>query len=115
MKKILIVDDEEDITFFLKRAFHTELVKEVGLIADALLITGEFSPNVIILDINLPDGVSLNSISKLKELSPSSDIILISAANDYLEANYKTYGAAAFLKKPFSTDSIKELVASLHN
>lgn len=115
MKKILIVDDEADITFFLKRAFSNEIVKEVGLLADALSVTRDFTPNVIILDINLPDGVSLNSIGRFMELSPSSKIILISAANDYLESDYKDYGAVGFFKKPFSTASIKELVESLYN
>lgn len=115
MKKILIVDDEADITFFLKRAFSNEIVKEVGLLADALSVTKDFSPNFIILDINLPDGVSLNSIDRFMELSPLSKIILISAANDHLESDYKDYGAVGFFKKPFSTASIKELVESLYN
>lgn len=115
MKKILIVDDEADITFFLKRAFSNEIVKEVGLLADALSVARDFTPNVIILDINLPDGVSLNCIGRLMELSPLSKIILISAANDYLESDYKDYGAVGFFKKPFSTASIKELVESLYN
>lgn len=113
MRKILIVEDEKDISFFLKRAFQADLVKEAASLSEALLLDKEFDPHVIILDINLPDGSSLNAIRQFREHTPQAKIILISAANDNLEQEYKAYGAMAFVKKPFTAASIKELVASI--
>jgi len=113
VRKILIVEDEKEISFFLKRAFQTDLVKEAASLSEALLLDKEFDPHVIILDINLPDGSSLNAIREFREYTPQAKIILISAANDNLEQEYASYGAMAFVKKPFTAASIKELVASI--
>ena len=72
----------------------------------------DIQPAVLFLDINLPDGSGLESISKIKSLSLNTKIIMISAYDGLKERNIANEkGADFFIGKPFN----KEIVWSAMN
>ena len=112
--KILIIDDETDICFLLasvlkKKGFDVSFVNSL---TDGFPKVADIQPAVLFLDINLPDGSGLESISKIKSLSLNTKIIMISAYDGLKERNIANEkGADFFIGKPFN----KEIVWSAMN
>ncbi len=109
-KKILIVDDEADIRFLLKRALtsHNYIVSEAENLKQGLDIFDKTNPDIVILDVNLPDGSGLYYARKFK--NKNNIVIFISADNDKLAEGFKELGANGFLKKPFVINQLLEVI-----
>ncbi|MDP1803227.1 MAG: response regulator [Bacteroidota bacterium] len=109
-KKILIVDDEADIRFLLKRALTSQnySVFEAGNLKQGLEIYNQSNPDIVILDVNLPDGSGIYYARKFK--NEKNIVIFISADHDKLAEGYKELGANGFLKKPFVINELLETI-----
>ncbi len=109
MKKVLIIDDEEDICMLLKgqlskKSFtvHCETNLKGGLRAVSL-----FQPSFILLDNNLPDGMGIDKIPEIRLLCPKARILVISAFTSMAHAAIQN-GADEFIAKPFHLSFILE-------
>jgi DNA-binding response OmpR family regulator len=109
-KKILIIDDEVDIRFLLKRALksYDYTVLEAGNLKQGLEVLNENHPDIVILDVNLPDGNGIYYARKFK--NNKNIVIFISADNDKLLDGYRELGANGFLKKPFVIEQLLEII-----
>lgn len=111
-KKILILDDEEDICFLLSNF----LKNKFKAVACANSITDFNSKDlsdidVMIVDNNLPDGFGFDIIPNIKKTKPSIKVIAISAFDANNERKYAIEnGADLFLGKPFNFDDIIEKI-----
>jgi DNA-binding NtrC family response regulator len=111
--KILIVDDEEDICFFLshnlsKRGFTTY---SSNSLADAVRQLEINKPAILFLDNHLPDGKGLDLLSGITEQYPLMKIVMISA-HDSPQDRSKAYskGIKFFIGKPFTMNEINQVV-----
>ena len=116
-QKILIVDDEPDalelVTFNLKRAGFDTLSASDG--AEALRKVREFSPDLMVLDLMLPeiDGLELCRMLRADPLTRSMPIIMLTAkAAEVDRVLGLELGANDYLTKPFSP---RELVLRIRN
>lgn len=114
IKKILIIDDEADIRFLLKRALtsYNYYVCEAENLKRGLEIYNEEHPDIVILDVNLPDGIGIYYARKFK--SETNIVIFISADHDKLADGYKEAGANGFLKKPFVIDQLLSVIEKVN-
>ena len=83
LKKVLIIDDEEDFGFLMK-CFFTQKNFEVFVaytIADGMKILLEQKPDIIFLDNNLPDGYGWDKTEYILTTFPQTQLNLISALN----------------------------------
>jgi len=111
MKKLLLVEDDPKITLALKlRLKHMGFeVETAGDAVYAMDLALRQSPDVVLLDINLPGGNGFVVAERLKQSSATADvpIVFITASK---EREYKSQardiGAAAFLEKPFSATQL---------
>jgi len=104
--KIAIIEDENLIRDTLTELLSTEYeVKSFKSIKEFL--TNDTHFDVIIGDINLPDGNLLNEISKRPKLIENSLLIVISGMG-HIENIKKSFelGAVDFLKKPFEFEEL---------
>jgi two-component system KDP operon response regulator KdpE len=110
---ILIVDDEPDIRFLLKRILSSYKyeVKEAENIKQGLHIYAETQPHIVVLDVNLPDGNGIQFASRFK--ASNNILILISADNDQLTNEFENYLADGFLRKPFSPADLIKLIQEI--
>ena len=113
MKKILIVDDEEDICYFLsrnlsKRGFQTTISNSL---AEAQKQLDLIRPDIVLLDNHLPDGRGIDFVKKINYRYPDLKIIMITA-HDSPEDRSKAYsnGIKYFLSKPFSIAMLNQAV-----
>ena len=115
LKKILIVDDEETLTFslyqaFIKAPYDCEVVTaSSGEEAIEKLESGNF--DLVITDIAMPgiDGLELLSIIKSK--TPETKVVIITAyGTDEREEKAYKIGADKYIEKPFDISELRNLV-----
>ncbi|HEY5310129.1 MAG TPA: response regulator [Casimicrobiaceae bacterium] len=114
-KKILIADDEPNIVvsleFLMKQKGYTVRVATNG--EDALRAVGEFAPDLILLDVMMPQLSGYDVCQKVRENPAWAGIriIMLSAKGRDVEVNKgMAVGADAYVTKPFST---KDLIAQV--
>ncbi|MEM7551395.1 MAG: response regulator [Bacteroidota bacterium] len=116
-KKVLIVDDEPNILmsleFLMKKNDFNVFIARDG--SEALTIVQQENPEVIILDIMMPnvDGYEVCQFIK-KEPSLKSKVIFLSAKSKQsdIDKGYEA-GADYYMTKPFSTKNIVSKVNEL--
>ena len=113
--RILVVDDDHLICWALQKEFAGRdiSIRVKGKGADALAALREESPDYVFLDVNLPDGNGIDLIKEIREISPTTKIIIMSADNS--ETNRQrafTEGAIQFLEKPFEIKEIHGILRS---
>ena len=115
--KALIIDNEVDICYLLANLLRKKNLNAsyVNSLADAATALKDIH-DIIFLDNHLPDGLGMNFISYIKEHSPTSKIIMITAHDTALERNNAlNNGVDYFISKPFSRDTIYQTVEKLIN
>lgn len=109
-KQILIVDDEDNIREFLSVSFVREgcqvFTAESGAVAEELYRT--YTPDVVILDVRLPDQHGLDLLQRLVESNHDVMVIMITAYGDVKTAvEAMKLGAADYITKPFDFEEIR--------
>jgi two-component system, OmpR family, alkaline phosphatase synthesis response regulator PhoP len=119
-KKILIVDDEEDILEFLsyhfKKSGYEVFTQLDGM--GALAAAYKELPNVIISDIRMPimDGIELCKTMKTDERLKQIPLLFLTADDgDYIALLAHECGADFYLNKPVRIDVISRVVNSMIN
>ncbi len=116
MKKFLIVDDEEGIIeevreFFLEEGFDV-YTAETG--KNGLELIERVKPDLLMLDIKLPDMLGLDVLKTCKEISPSTKVIVNTGYVDQgLIDEAERLGRDAFLQKPFNLEFLRKEVQRL--
>ena len=103
-RKILIVDDEPEIRRFLRASFklyHQEIL-EAANGAEALDKTYQEKPDLVILDLGLPDMDGVDVTQQIREISTVPIIILSVRSNENDKIEALDAGADDYLTKPFS-------------
>ena len=114
MKRVLIVDDHAVVRFGLSSALEANgyaIVAEASSLAQARAFIAHSNPDVLIVDINLPDGSGFDLIMWVRELSKSITIIVLTLndASAYPSAARKA-GANAYLVKD---SPLVEIIAAI--
>jgi two-component system response regulator YesN len=104
ISKTLIVEDSLPFQQILKRMlqeyFPLMVIEDASNSKDALQKVDSFCPDLILLDIRLPDESGLELIQKIKKKCPDIIVIILTSYNlpEYREAAAR-YGADAFMCK----------------
>jgi two-component system, chemotaxis family, chemotaxis protein CheY len=115
--KLMIVDDSNIMRRRIERSQQfdeIELVGTAGNGLEALELFRQHDPDVVTMDLTMPQMDGIECISKLVELKPAVRILVISALADKataVEAMEK--GANGFLNKPFTDRQLNEAIADL--
>lgn len=109
---VLVVDDD-----FMVAGIHAELVEEVegfriagtaGSGKQALEMVATLAPDLLLLDVHLPDMSGIDVLRSLRERGDDVDAIVVTAERDadFVKAALRG-GAAQYLIKPFDLDELK--------
>ena len=108
-RRILIVDDERSVRVFLRELFEQEgyEVAEAGSIRAADAELKSSAPEIVVLDLGLPDGCGLDFIPDIKKSFTNTEIIVITAMGTVDNAvESMRLGAYDFITKPFDMEKI---------
>lgn len=107
---VLIVEDEQAIRRFVRAALEGESyrVHEADTLQRGLLETGTRKPDLIILDLGLPDGDGVDFIRDLRAWSSVPVLVLSARVEEYDKVEALDAGADDYLIKPFG---VAELLA----
>jgi DNA-binding response OmpR family regulator len=116
LAKLLIVDDDDDVRMMLKKMLemdsHDVTIAENGI--HALNCLRKRQPDVVILDIIMPEKEGFETIVEVRRDYPDLKIIAISGGGSIGATNYlklaKTFGANLTIEKPVH---MKELLAAI--
>ena len=118
IKRLLIVDDEETLTFSLYQTFINAPVECEVITAssgDEALKRVEENPfDIVITDIAMPGINGLDLLSMIKSLNPETKVIVITAyGSDEREEQAFQRGAERYIEKPFDLYEIREIVFNM--
>ena len=115
--KLIIVDDSNIMRRRIERSNQFDELELVGTASnglEALEMFKKTDPDVVTMDLTMPQMDGIECISKLVVLKPAVRILVISALADKataVEAMEK--GANGFLNKPFTDRQLNEAIADL--
>ncbi len=114
-KKVLIVDDAAFMRMMIKDILSKNGYEIVGEAADgqqALDLYKEHQPDLVTMDITMPEMDGITSLKEIKKINPDAKVIMCSAMGqqamviDAIQA-----GAKDFIVKPFQADRVIEAVS----
>jgi CheY-like chemotaxis protein len=123
-KKILLVDDEPDITYTIKNLLEENGFK-VDEFNDPILALNNYKVNfydLVILDIKMPKMDGFELYTKIREKDPKVKICFLTASEMYYEKFRKTnsefdriIGEDCFIQKPIKNDDLVKKLTALMN
>ncbi len=116
MKKLLIVDDETGIVEEVKSFFEEEgfEVFTADTVKGGIERLTQVKPDLIILDMKLPDASGIQVLKAAKEMSPQTKVIVNTGYVDQSVIDQaERLGRDAFLQKPFNLVTLKDEVDRL--
>jgi two-component system response regulator HydG len=109
MTRILVADDEASFckiieTFLEDREFE---VRTANRAEAALVLLTDFQPDIILMDVRMPETSGLELLPQIKVTSPHSRVIVITGVDDYRVADllYEA-GADGYLTKPIRLNTL---------
>jgi two-component system nitrogen regulation response regulator GlnG len=113
MPTLLVIDDEESVRYSFRRVFSEEGVRVLtaATAADGLAQVVEHNPDVIVLDIQLPDRSGLDLFREIHARAPRRPVVFITAhgtADTAIEA--MKGGAFDYLVKPVDLERLSQVL-----
>lgn len=115
MKKILLVDDEEDLIKYIANVLQDEgfAVKKMLSAEEALNEVAMYSPDLVISDVRMEKMDGFTMMEKMKAMQGVTNVpvIFLTAMDDRVgQQRAVKLGAAAYISKPFDLDELVGLV-----
>ncbi|MGQ0602854.1 MAG: response regulator [Anaerolineales bacterium] len=106
-KRILLVDDQREITRLLRTALETlgrgDVIVETPSGEEALLEIGRGGADLCVIDVRLPGISGLDVVRRLRRANSRAPVILISGLPDpQMENEARSLGVLAFMRKPIN-------------
>ena len=112
---VLVVEDEKQIRRFVRASLEEEgcRVFEAGTLAGGLVEAGERKPDLIMLDLGLPDGNGVDFIRDLRGWSDAPILVLSARSNEKDKVQALDAGADDYLTKPFGVAELRARARAL--
>ena len=114
----LIADDHsvvrQGVSLIIKELFLNAAIYMAGNFKDIFTKLNEVKIDLLILDVNFPDGNSINVLSEIKAIQPDIKILIFSAYDENIYAmRYLNAGASGYLNKETSEEEMKNAINSM--
>jgi len=112
---ILLIEDERQIRRFVRSALENEglRVSEAETRREGLLAAGRCQPELVILDLGLPDGDGAKFVDDFRAWSAAPVLVLSARSTEYDKIGVLDAGADDYLTKPFSIGELLARVRAL--
>lgn len=107
-RTVIVIEDEPQIRRFVRAALESEgwLVHEAGTVQAGLAAVATRKPDLVVLDLGLPDGDGLDLLRDARSWSPATIIVLSARSDEADKIAALDAGADDYLTKPFGTGEL---------
>lgn len=117
MKKVLIVDDAAFMRMSIKTILEKngfEIAGEAENGQDGVLKYMELNPDIVTLDITMPEMDGLTALKEIKKIDSNAKVIIVSAMGQegYVREAVMC-GAKSFIVKPFTEEHVLKVLSSI--
>jgi DNA-binding NarL/FixJ family response regulator len=111
MIRVLLVDDQAVVRRALRGRFHLEpdleVVGEASTGSEALTLAQTLTPDVVLMDIEMPEMDGIAATTTLRRVVPQSAVVILSIYDDaHTRGRAQAAGAVAFVEKRGATDAL---------
>ena len=115
MIRVLLVDDQAVVRRALRARFHLEpdleVVGEASTGTEALALAQTLSPDVVLMDLEMPGMDGIETTAALRRMVPQSAVVILSIYDDaQTRGRAQVAGAVAFVEKRGATDSLLAVI-----
>ena len=117
--RLMVVDDHEVVRLGLSALFRQtseiEVVAEAGSVADAVKGAAQQRPDVVLMDLRLPDGTGIDACRDILSAQPGTRVLFLTSHSDE-EAVVSTIlaGAAGYLLKEVGSRALINAIELVH-
>lgn len=116
IKKILIIEDEKDLCKLFSHILSPKgyTVVSANTRKDGMAYIKKEKPDLVFLDLKLPDGDGMKLLPKIKKMSPKAAVIIISAyGSEESREEAKCKPVCSFIDKPFGEENILRSIRAI--
>ncbi len=117
MSKILLVDDASFMRMMIKDALTKNGYSDIYEAADGVEAVAKYSeirPDLVIMDITMPNMDGLGALKAIKQIDPNANVVMCSAmGQEAMVIEAIKSGAKDFIVKPFKPDRILKTVTTV--
>lgn len=110
---IMIIDDEKEVSHIIKSALNKKGIKNISIfnyVREALESLDTIKPEIIFLDIVMPDMNGVEAFMKIKAIIPDIPVVFITGKLNINILKYKKMGVSDIISKPFSIESMISII-----
>lgn len=114
-KKVLIVDDEEDLTWTLTRKLSKDN-NEFEILAvnsgkEALEILNQIAVDMVVTDVRMPEVSGLELLQRVKQQYPFTKVVIMTAyGSSDVQKEANSRGCFQYIEKPFEINDLKQII-----
>lgn len=114
-KRVLIVDDEEDLTWTISKHLSRDKDKfeliAVNSAMAALDVLAQVPVNLVVTDIRMPEISGLDLLLKIKENYPQTKVVIMTAyGSSEVQEEANRRGCFKYIEKPFEIQDLRQLI-----
>jgi len=118
--RVLLADDHAliraGVRLLLEDECDIEIVGEAAGGREALAMARELGPDVVLMDIKMPDGDGIETTQAIRRLCPQAQVLVLTAYSDpELVQHAATAGAAGYVLKDISAANLVAAIRAVHN
>ena len=112
-KSVIVIDDDEDTVRLFSEFLEENDVKVIGNGFDgvtAVKLFKETKPDVVLIDLNMPNGSGFYAIKKIHEINPKARIIAVTADGSFSTEEKLDKLDIPLIQKPFKMDQVISMI-----
>ena len=112
-KSVIVIDDDEDTVRLFSEILEENDIKVIGNGFDgvtAVKLFKETKPDVVLLDLNMPNGSGFYAIKKIQEINPKARIIAVTADGSFSTEEKLEKLDIPLIQKPFKMDQVISMI-----
>lgn len=112
---ILVVEDDRFHKLYLLQSLKEHKVVFAKNLKEAESLFSLHDPNMVFLDITLPDGSGFSLLEKFKQTNPHTHVIMVTGSDKASDAKKaKELGAEGYIVKPFQPARIQQYIENFN-